>query len=33
MKASLPLLVVAAAAGVWLGFVLIVLRFFGVHVA
>jgi hypothetical protein len=33
MKASLPLFVVAGAAGVWLGLVLVVLRFFGIHVA
>jgi hypothetical protein len=33
MKASLPLFVVAGAAGVWLGLVLVVLGFFGIHVA
>jgi len=33
MKRSLSILVIAGAAGVWLGFVLLVLRFFGIHVS
>jgi hypothetical protein len=33
MKGSVPILVIAGAAGVWLGFVLLVLRFFGIHVS
>jgi hypothetical protein len=33
MKASLPILVIAGAAGVWLAIVLLVLRFFGMHIS
>jgi hypothetical protein len=33
VKATLPIVVVAGVAGLWLGLVLIVLRFFGIHVA
>jgi len=31
MKSAVPILVVAGAAGVWLAAVLLVLRFFGIH--
>ncbi len=33
MKESLPILVIAGAAGVWLAAVLLVLRFFGIHIS
>jgi hypothetical protein len=33
MKASLPILVIAGGAGVWLAIVLLVLRFFGMHIS
>jgi hypothetical protein len=33
MKESVPILVIAGAAGVWLGVVLLVLRFFGIYVS
>jgi hypothetical protein len=33
MKASVPILVIAGGAGVWLGFMLLVLRFFGIHIS
>jgi hypothetical protein len=33
MKASVPILVIAGAAGVWLVVVPLVLRFFGIHVS
>jgi hypothetical protein len=33
MKGSVPILVIAGVAGVWLGLVLLVLRFFGIHVS
>jgi hypothetical protein len=32
MKASLPILVIAGAAGVWLALVLLVLRFLGIQI-
>jgi hypothetical protein len=32
MKASMPIIVIAGAAGVWLGFVLVVLKSFGIHI-
>jgi hypothetical protein len=32
MKASLPIFVITAVAGVWLGLVLLVLRAIGIHV-
>jgi len=32
MKAGVPILVIAAAAGVWLGVVLIILRFIGIQI-
>jgi len=32
MKGALPILVVAGAAGIWLAVVLLVLRFFGIHI-
>jgi hypothetical protein len=31
MNASLPVLVIAGTAGVWLAVVLLMLRFFGIH--
>jgi hypothetical protein len=33
MRGALPILVVAGAAGVWLAAVLLVLRFFGIHIS
>jgi hypothetical protein len=33
MRATVPILVVAGGAGVWLGLVLIVLRFLGIHIS
>jgi hypothetical protein len=33
MKDSLPILVIAGGAGVWLAIVLLVLRFFGIHLS
>jgi len=33
MKDSVPILVIAGAAGVWLGVTLLVLRFFGIHIS
>jgi hypothetical protein len=33
MKASVPILVIAGSAGVWLGVVVLILRFFGIHVS
>ena len=33
MKDSVPILVVAGTAGVWLGVVLLVFRFFGIHIS
>jgi hypothetical protein len=33
MKTSVPILVIAGAAGVWLAVVLLVLRFFGIHIS
>jgi hypothetical protein len=33
VKASVPILVIAGGAGVWLGCVLLVLRFFGIHIS
>jgi hypothetical protein len=33
MKASVPILVIAGGAGVWLAIVLLVLRFFGMHIS
>jgi hypothetical protein len=33
MKASLPILEIAGAAGVWLAIVLLLLRFFGMHIS
>jgi len=33
MKDSVPILVIAGAAGVWLGVALLVLRFFGIHIS
>jgi hypothetical protein len=33
MKNSVPILVVAGTAGVWLGVVLLILRFFGIHIS
>ena len=32
MKASMPIIVIAGAAGIWLGFVLFVLKLFGIQV-
>jgi len=32
MKASLPIIVIATSAGVWLGLVLFVLKSFGIHI-
>jgi hypothetical protein len=32
MRASLPILVIVGAAGVWLGFVLVTLGLFGIHI-
>jgi hypothetical protein len=32
MRTSLPILVITGAAGVWLGFVLVMLRLFGIHI-
>lgn len=32
MKASVPILVIAGAAGVWLALVLLVLRFLGIQI-
>jgi hypothetical protein len=32
MKASVPILVIAGAAGVWLAAVLLVLRFLNIHI-
>jgi hypothetical protein len=32
MKASVPVLVIAGSAGVWLAIVLLTLRFFGIYV-
>ena len=33
MKATMPILAIAGAAGVWLAGVLLVLRFLGIHIA
>jgi hypothetical protein len=33
MRASVPILVIAGAAGVWLGLVLLVLRLFGIYIS
>jgi hypothetical protein len=33
MKASVPILVTAGGAGVWLAFVLLLLRFLGLHIS
>jgi hypothetical protein len=33
MRASLPILVISGAAGVWLGVVLLVLRMNGIHIS
>jgi hypothetical protein len=33
MRASLPILTIAGAAGVWLAGVLLLLGFFGIHIA
>jgi hypothetical protein len=33
MRATVPILVVAGGAGAWLGLVLIVLRFLGIHIS
>jgi len=33
MKASVPILVIAGGAGGWLAIVLLVLRFFGMHIS
>jgi hypothetical protein len=33
MKASVPILVIVGGAGVWLAIVLLVLRFFGMHIS
>jgi hypothetical protein len=33
MKASMPILVIAGGAGVWLAIVLLVLRLFGMHIS
>jgi hypothetical protein len=32
MRESVPIFVIAGAAGVWLAIVLLVLRFFGIHI-
>jgi len=32
LRSSLPILVIAGGAGVWLALVLLVLRFFGIHI-
>jgi hypothetical protein len=32
MRDSVPILVIAGAAGVWMGLVLVVLRFFGIQI-
>jgi len=32
MRAAVPILVIAGGAGVWLALVLLVLRFFGIHI-
>jgi hypothetical protein len=32
VKASVPILVIGLSAGAWLGLVLVVLKFFGIHI-
>jgi hypothetical protein len=33
MRASIPILVIAGAAGLWLAAVLVLLRLFGIHIS
>lgn len=33
MRASIPILVIAGAAGLWLGLVLLTLRMFGIYIS